>query len=629
MRFGKAFVTAGLVSGLVALLFVSTAGGATKSAPAAKSGGVVTWAEAPSAVPNYIFPLSTAQYSTVTNTSQFQDLMYRPLYLFGGNDNSTSTSVNYAVSLAPAPKFNASATGATVTLKNYKWSNGETTTGQDVLFWMNLLNTEKTNWYDYVPTLFPDNITNVTASGQTVSFTFNRSYNENWMLYNEFAQITPLPIAWDITAAGGAPGSGGCSTGKYGAASTATACDAVWKYLNAQAATLTTYSTNPLWGIVDGPFTIASSLGGSFSTSGAVTMVPNPTYSGHKASISQFQEVPFTTDNAQYNALLGGKIDVGYLPSQDLTSGTTNALKAGKNNPRLAGKYTLSPWVLFGYNYAVLKFDSNGDNGTVGKVFQQLYIRQAMQHLVDQNLIISKLLKGYGVPTYGPVPVLPKNKDVDSYEENNPYPYSVSAAKKLLSSHGWSVVPGGTDVCNKPGTSSTECGAGIPKGTKLSFTFAYATGVNWIDQTAQIEQSAWASVGIHVSLDAGTFDTVVGDYAPACANEKTCDTEFGWWGGGWVYAPDYYPSGETIYQTGAGSNSANYSDPTADKLIKATYESKNANLDAYQNYIAKQIPTIWEPNGDYSLVEVKDGLAGVLPQNSFSILFPEYWHYTN
>jgi peptide/nickel transport system substrate-binding protein len=629
MRFAKIVATVGLISGLVALMLSAADGATTHSVKAASSGGVVTWAEPPSLTPNYIFPLGSAEYSSVININQLQYLMYRPLYMFGGTDNSTSAAVNYSVSVGEAPVFNSTDTSATVTLKPYKWSNGTTVTGQDLVFFANMLEAVKTNWYDYVPGLFPDNMKDITASGQKVTFTFNREYNPNWMLYNEFAQLSPMPLSWDIKAAGGAPSSGGCSTGAFGAAATDTACTAVWKFLTAQAAKLTTYSTNPLWATVDGPFTIAAKLGGSFSSSGAVTLVPNPTYSGpQKPTISKFEELPFTTDNAEYTALLGGKLSVGYLPQQDLTASTSNALKSGPNNPRLTSTFNLSPWVLFGFNYAVLKFDSNGADGVDGKIFSQLYVRQAMQHLVDQPLIIQKLLKGYGVPTYGPVPVIPKNSEVDSFEEQNPYPYSVSDASKLLSSHGWTVVPNGTDTCAKPGTGSSECGAGIPKGAKLAFPFDYVTGTLWQEQTVQIEKSAWSSVGINVSVTPETFDTLIGDYAPACASEKACNETFGWWGGGWEYTPDNYPSGETLFSTGASSNSGNYSNPTADTLIKQSYTTTQ-NLDAFQNYIAAQLPNIWEPNADYEIVESAKNLKGVSPQNIYSDLFPEYWHFSS
>ena len=50
-------------------------------------------------------------------------------------------------------------------------------------------------------------------------------------------------------------------------------------------------------------------------------MVPNPTYSGPvKPTIKKFVELPFTSDSAEFNALVGGKVNVGYLPVQDITA---------------------------------------------------------------------------------------------------------------------------------------------------------------------------------------------------------------------------------------------------------------------------------------------------------------------
>ena len=329
---------------------------------------------------------------------------------------------------------------------------------------MNMMHAETANWYDYVPGLFPDNIKNVVATSPTeVTFTFNKSYDPTWMTYNEFSQITPFPAAWDITATGGANASGGCSTGAYGAAATDAACTKVYNYLSGQASNISAYSSTPIWAVVDGPYTIAGSKGGSFSSSGQVTMVPNPAYSGPQKATVTLQQLPYTTDNAEFNALLGGDLDIGYLPQQDVTQNTTNATNPGPNNPRLTNFY-LTPWVLYGFNYAVLKFLSTGDNGNAGAIYKQLYFRQAMQSMEDQPSMITKFLKGYGVPTYGPVPVLPKNDLVDAFEQSNPYPYNPSHAKSLLTSHGWKVVPNGIDTCEKPGTGPSNCGAGIPKG---------------------------------------------------------------------------------------------------------------------------------------------------------------------
>lgn len=629
MRMAKTFAVAGVTFTTMALMLVSAGGsaGASSIPTGGKklSGGTVRWAEPPGTPPTYIFPFMSAQNSSVDNISQFQYLMYRPLYMFGFPSND-KTTLNPTLSLASAPTYGSGDTTATVAMKaNYKWSNGETVTANDVLFFLNMLHAETANWYDYVPGYIPDNVKSVKVSSPTaLTLTMTKSVDPTWFTYNQLSQITPFPSAWDVTAAGAAAGSGGCSTGTYGAASTDAACTKVYNYLSGLANDPTTYASSPIWNVVDGPYTIASSKGGSFSTSGQVTLVPNSAYSGPKKATVTVQELPYTTDSAEFDALVGGSLDIGYLPQQDVTQNTKSVTGSGPNNPRLSGFY-LTPWILFGFNYAVLKYESTGDNGNAGAIYKQLYVRQAMQSVVNQPEMISKFLKGYGVPTYGPVPVLPHNDLVDKFEQSNPYPYSTSRAKSLLTSHGWKDVSG-VNTCEKAGSGKHQCGAGIPKGAKMNFTMVYPSGTEWQKQVMEVEQSAWNSIGIKTALVSNTFPTVIQDYAGPCQSGQPCTVEEGWWGGGWEYSPDYYPSGETLFYTNAGANAGNYSNAKADTLIAATTNTETS-LNSYQNYIAKQLPMIWEPNADYELSEVANNLRGVAPQNPFANLFPEYWYY--
>ena len=408
-------------------------------------------------------------------------------------------------------------------------------------------------------------------------------------------------------------------------------CAAVYTYLSKQAGydptnpkaannSLPTYATNPLWQVVDGPWHLTK-----FSATGNLTMAPNPTYSGPvKPTISSFQELPFTSDSAEYNALVGGKVDYGYLPTQDITASTANPQKAGANNPRL-GSYNLDPLNGWAINYFPYNFDSTGDGGWAGTIFNQLYFRQAMQDLVDQPAYISKLNHGYGVPTYGPVPVLPQNSFASSYEKANPYPYSATKAKRLLSSHGWKVVPNGTDTCQKSGTGAGECGGYkgkvIPKGAKLSFTLQYATGTAITTDTMNAEKSSWDQAGINISLTSASFTTVLGNATPC---PKGCSWELENWGAGWIFAPDYYPTGEEIFQTGAGSNSGDYANPTNDANIKATNVS-NVSLTKYENYLAQQLPVIYQPNYTNPLVEISKKISGATPVNVLQQITPESW----
>ena len=78
--------------------------------------------------------------------------------------------------------------------------------------------------------------------------------------------------------------------------------------------------------------------------------------------------------------------------------------------------------------------------------------------------------------------------------------------------------------------------------------------------------------------------------------------------------------------TGAGSNAGSYSNPIADRLIKATNVSNSTSaFAAYENFLAKQLPWLWEPNGD-GASEVAKNITGATPLNSLYSILPETWH---
>ena len=623
----RRLVVSGITASALTMGVITVAPTLATSAGAASS-SVATWAEAPQTPPNYIFPFMGLQFFSVSNINQFQFLMYRPLYWFG---NGTSPNLNPSLSLASNPTYSNNNTTVVVKLKNYKWSNGESVTAQDIMFWMNMLHADKENWADYSSGALPDNLKSVTVDSPTqVTFTLTSSANPYWFTYNELSQITPMPVAWDIAATGAAAGSGGCSAAGYGTADAK--CDAVYNFLSKQAGydpanpkgannSLSTYATNPIWQVVDGPWKLTK-----FDASGNITMVPNKTYSGPvKPTISQFKEVPFTTDSAEFNALVSGSLDVGYLPAQNITSPTSDPLNPSQNNSRLSGNYNIYASPSWAVNYFPYNFNSNANSGNAGPIINQLYFRQAMQTLVDQPLYIKKISKGYGVPTYGPVPVAPKNSFASSYEKSNPYPYNPGKAKSLLSSHGWKVVPNGTSTCQNPGTGSNQCGKGIAKGAKLAFNLEYASGSTSLTQLMNAEKSSWAQAGINITLNSASFNTVLGNAVPCSSTESACSWTLENWGGGWIFAPDYYPTGEAIFQTNAGSNSGDYSNTTNDNNIQKTI-STNQSLTQYENYLAKQLPVVWQPNS-VAVVEVKKSLKNVAPFDPLQQLTPERWRF--
>jgi peptide/nickel transport system substrate-binding protein len=580
--------------------------------------------------------------------------MYRPLYYFGP-PTTTSPNVDYTLSPANAPVWNSSDTAVTISLKPWKFENGQPVDAQSVIFWLNMMQAEgASNWAGYAAgsNQFPGNIKSYEAASPTatsLTITLDSNYNPTWYLYNELSQITPMANAWDVTSLTGAPGSGGCSAVLNGQQMTGmeksiqTACTKVWtfdtdnggKSSHAQmAADQATYASNPLWKAgVDGPWILSA-----FNSSGEATFIPNAAYSGpQKPYISKFVEVPYTQDTAEYSALEAGGSgapQVGYLPSEDSPAkpAGTSPLKAGPNASSLASSYNLVVTPTWSINYFPENYDSTkGANGHAGDVFKQLYFRQALQELVDEPGMIQSYLKGYGVPTYGPVPVYPTNTFAAGSEldPNGPYPFSETNAVNLLKDHGWTVNPGGASVCSKPGTGSNECGAGIPAGTPLKFSEVYVSGSQTISQIVDLEVSEWSKAGIDVTTSQNTFDGVLSVAVPCLPKvTPTCqDWDMANWGGGWLFAPDYLPTGEEIFATGAGSNSGNYNDAENNKLIVETNKSSSsAVFTQWENYLATNLPVIWQPDG-VGETEVAKDLGGVLPINALANLNPEDWYF--
>jgi peptide/nickel transport system substrate-binding protein len=441
-----------------------------------------------------------------------------------------------------------------------------------------------------------------------------------WFTYNQLAEITPMPAAWDVTAASATAGSGGCTTDS--AKDKWAKCDAVFNFLTTQAKNVKTYATNPIWATVDGPWKLSS-----FSTASAgpvTTFVPNPDYSGApKAKLASLTYYAYTDDTTEYTALKTGQIDIGYIPSADLPpkSGTS---VLPSTNP-LGSAYNLEPAYQYGIYYMVINFN----NPTIGPAFKQLYVRQALQDVVDQPGIDKAVYRGYAYPTSGGVPTQPQSQWVPAVQNENggqgPYAFSVSTAKSLLTSHGWKEV-NGVMTCESAGTAATDCGAGVTAGTKLSLTMDYATGVQAFQEEVAVYKSDATQAGIAINLVPQSFNTIIGETTP-CSPGPKCTWDILNFGGWNFNGPGFEPTGEPLFETGASSNPGSYSDPTEDKLINETHTSSSLSVfDQYATYTAQQLPFINLPNS-YAVQAVNSKLANV----NFNPLFtwlPEYWNFT-
>jgi len=609
----------------------------TPRLPPAAHGGVVTWAEPASGVPSFIFPMNSAFFAT-TNLGDFQYLMYRPLYWFGTGGNPT---LNLAKSIGEAPVYNVSDTAVTVTIKpGWQWSNGESVDAADVLLWMNMLRVEAPpgpddsahygdRWGGYAPGFFPDDVTSIDVdSPSSVTFNLSSAVNPLWFTYDELSQVTPLPLAWDRKSLSGLAGSGGCSTTEYTAA-TQSDCIAVFNFLTAQSMHLSAYVGSPLWSVVDGPFTLDS-----FDTvTGTVRFVPNDAFTGGPLPyISAFVELGFTTDVSEYDALKASSaVDVGYVLANDLPPNTSGSAYGGPNAPALAGRYSLDVSYLYTYSDWV----PNLYNPTVGPIFRQLYAREAIQSLIDQPLWIKNYDDGYALVGDGPVPTVPGTWASPGLS-SDPFPYSPARARELLLSNGWTVRPGGTSTCARPGSEPGECGAGITRGESFKFSLQtpLATGA-FQAQTEQMAGALKAGAGITAQLDNFWPGLAVGPSYLSCVADDNCKSFMAVdiYGGGWVYSPDYLPTGEQLFlctgtnpRTAAQYDGSSYCDAEADALITASTASSGVQpLYAYENYIQKQLPDFYQPN-PANLGEVSKHLY-IGPANVFGNITPEDWYW--
>jgi peptide/nickel transport system substrate-binding protein len=584
-------------SGSTSSTAAASASPSTAAGPAA-SGGTATLAEGAQGQPNFILPFPDAAELTVANADYFSQLLYRPLYFFGDNGG---VGLNEAKSIAYPPVYSDGRKTVTVRLKHWAWSDGHPVTSRDVTFFLNLLKANKDNFGSYVAGQIPDNLVSYKATGPyTLVLHLNRAYNTTWYTDNQLGLIVPMPQhVWDKTSAGG-------KVGNYD--QTISGAKAVYRFLDSQSKDISTYDTNPLWKVVDGAWKLQS-----FQNTGQAVFVPNSRFSGpDKPHLSKFEELPFTSDAAEFDTLLSRHLDVGYLPPADLPRASQVS----------ASGYHLVRSEYFQVNFIVLNFN----NPVVGPLVRQLYIRQALQHLMDQQGQVRSILLGKGgYPDYGPIPPQPKSPYLSPAQEHNPYPFSVQAARKLLTSHGWRVPSSGPAVCARPGTGPSQCGAGIPAGKKLELNLVYASGSAYLQREMANYKSDAGQAGVVLNLSSAPFNTVVSETLPCKASQASCSWQLATWGAGFAWSYSSYPEGSLLFACGAPDNSSSYCSAKADSLIQASLRSSSSRaMAAYDAYVTKQLPVIWQIC-TYTLNEVANNLKGVT-FNAVGPITPEDWY---
>jgi peptide/nickel transport system substrate-binding protein len=568
-------------------------------------GGTVVVAEPPGASPNLIFPLDPSTNSNGYNVNLTEGLWPFLVYIGDG----ASSGVNPQESLFSSLTYSDNDSVVTIVLKPWKWSDGVPVTSRDFTFMYNLLKYNYNNWLGYVPGLFPTDVKQVlTPNTHTVVLDLTRSYNPTFYTDDVLSTIMLLPQhVWDRTSQNG-------PVGNYD--ETAKGAVAVYNFLQKVGSDMSTFATNPLWQVVDGPWKISA-----FNSSGFYAWVPNKNYSGpDQPYLSKVEWTPFTDDTAEMDTLRSGtSLDLAQVPPNDI-----------KQIPQLEAEgYSVFEVPTNGVAQILPNFWPTGSYTPGGPLIQQLYIRQALEYLINRPQLVSKVFGGYADPGNGPVPVsYGQQWDTALEKAGGPYPYSPSKADALLSAHGWKVVPNGISTCIKPGTGPADCGAGITAGQALQFQLLYASGTAAFDQQDAAIQSSEAAGGIHITLKGEPFNTMVADTGTCNQQSHTvgaCEWQLQFFG----YIPySSDPSGAGDFNTDAIGNYGGYSSTEMNNLIDATeYGSSSSAFSAYENYAAEQLPWLWIPLPYYIWV-YKKNLAGLTPTDPFQeSLNPESWYY--
>lgn len=576
-----------------------------------KKGGVVTWACNPGFPPSTIFPFTPPERIGTRNLFEFQMLMYRPLYWLGKDGRP---GVDFDLSLAEPPEWEDGRT-VTVTLKPWKWSNGETVRADNVIFWLNMMAVKGSRFGSYAPGYLPDNLTSYEKIAENkVRFTFDKVYSRTWVLMNQFSIITPMPKAWDRTA----------DDTPANASSDTTDIPAVYDYLVSQNGpwteegneVRTRWADSPVWSVVNGPWRLES-----YTLDGTVTFVPNEHYSGpNKPYIDEFRQVPIDTDEQMYRLLQAGPdsdgaVQIGYLPY-----GLDIGLTVDGPNP-VGEHYRLVPQ----NNYCIRYMPFNFDNPRVAPIFRQTYFRQAMQSVFDQDTAIRDIFHGFAYRTSGPVPTVPDTEYLSPKQRTEPVSFDIERARRLLRDNGWDVSTTPA-VCVRPGTGPGQAGDGIEAGTKLSFSLRYVEGRAALKQMMLRLEADAAKAGIELRIEEVYGSRLVGEDHSEKSAENPRQWELTCWNGGWAFYG--HLTGEMLFKTGGGSNWGHYSDPKADELIDKTVVSNDTEaLYEYQDYLAEQVPVVWTPGFPMRLFEIAKNLRGAEPINPYGLITPENWYY--
>jgi peptide/nickel transport system substrate-binding protein len=270
-----------------------------------------------------------------------------------------------------------------------------------------------------------------------------------------------------------------------------------------------------------GPFKVTRVVPGA-----SITLEANKDYYGTKPKLAGmvFKVVPDI--NAQVAQLRSGELDwVNVEP---------NNLAGLQNDPNITLKQANA------VQHFLVFFNQKNP------LFAPARVREAMQYAVNRKAIIDGVLKGYADYPTGTLPTALKKY----YDKSiKPIQFDPARARALLAQAGWKANAKGQLV--------------NARGEPFKFTLIVDRGNPSREQAALAVQQDLKKIGMDVTLQPLEFATLVRDYLLP----GKYDANLIWW----TTPPD--PDQYSYYATGQDNNSAYYSNPKADDLLKRGRET--------------------------------------------------------
>lgn len=573
----------------VALFLLMAQGGARPftTAQATAGSGTLVVALPEGQNVTWLNPLLSVSACTANNYRILSSLLYRPLIWLSPN-----MTIDWRNSLARSITSSAQGTRYIVRLNSWKWSDGIPITAYDLQAHFYLKRDgARTEDCTYGFGGMPKSVSSfkvINANTFEMRYKPKRGgYLPAWVELSGLSSLTPLPIhSWGKLCA---------SAGFDSRHPAPAATKKLWQCLKAKGGDYRWQG----WDVVNGPFTIDRS---DWHTGREFGFLRNPNYSGHKAPVSKLITLFEASSTNTFAALRAGTVDIGIVPPSLVPQA------------RSLSKYRLSPATSWSQSVVSLNMNPAAP-GDADVLLKDRAVRIALQRGIDQPTIIRDIAHGGWYPAYGPVPSRPDTYVSSLLRKKAVYPFDLGKARQLLQRAGYKLING---VQTKAGR-------------RLNFTMVYLAGDDTIASTAQVLQQNWKQIGIQVDLRSLPYD----EFASQLYDPKNFQLYLLAYAG-WGFFPDYYPTGEELYNCGGALVvvQGSYCNPKLDKLIEAStaYASSRAaaqaRFDAYQNFVAREAVNLYLPNG-IGVLAVRKSIANV-PTHFTSFSYgAEYWQPTS